>query len=305
MSDSLAFWSVTLAGAVRLATPIAWAALGETVAERSGMLNLSLDAVMTCGALASVFAAASLGWPAGLAAGAGVGLALGLAFAALVLAGRLNQVVAGVGLSLVGYGLADFAFKLWQPSGQSAAFVPLVPTLRVAGLDRLPLIGEALFAQSGLTYAGAAAFVLVAAALAFTRLGLMLTAAGDDAAAARLRGVRVEAVRGAAAAFGGAMAGLAGASLTLGYLGAFTDGLSAGRGYVAIAVVIIGRWRIGGALLGALLFAAFESASLRLQSRFLGWPGEAFALAPYLVTLFVLVFASRRGVGPRELGRGA
>jgi simple sugar transport system permease protein len=297
------FWRVTLAGAVRLATPIALAALGETIAERSGLLNLSVDATMTAGALVAVIAAAVGGWPAGLAAAGLAGLALGLAFAALTLVGRLNPIVAGVALSLVAYGLADGAFKLWQPSGQVAPFVALAPTFVVPGLARLPVIGEALFAQSALTYAALALAALTALALRTTRIGLALTAAGADSASAALRGVEVARVRRLAAAFGGTLAGLAGAAITVGYLGAFTEGVSAGRGYVAIAVVIIGRWSVGGALAGALLFAFCESASLRLQSRFVGWPGEVFALAPYLVTLAVLTLSSRRGAAPRELGR--
>jgi len=297
------FWRVTLAGAIRLSTPIALAALGETIAERSGLLNLSLDAIMTAGALAGVIGAAAASWPAGLAAGALTGLALGLAFASLTLVGRLNQIVAGVALSLVAYGLTDYAFKLWQPSGEVAAFLELAPTWRIPGLSELPFVGDVLFAQSVLTYAAAGLFALAALALRFTRIGLLLRAAGDDSAAAALRGVAVKRVRALAVAFGGALAGVAGACITIGYLGSFTDGVSAGRGYVAIAVVIIGRWSVGGALFGALLFALFESASLRLQGHFAGWPAEAFALMPYLVTLAVLVVASRAGAGPRELGR--
>ena len=117
------FWRVTLAGTVRLATPIAFAAIGEMVAERAGTLNLSVDAVMTAAALAAVIAAAFGGWVFGLAAAAAIGLVLGLAMAALTVARRLNQIVAGIAVSLIGYGLTETVFQLWQPSGELAPLV--------------------------------------------------------------------------------------------------------------------------------------------------------------------------------------
>jgi general nucleoside transport system permease protein len=127
----------------------------------------------------------------------------------------------------------------------------------------------------------------------------------ETIAAASLRGVAVGRTRGLALAFGAAAAGVGGAAITLGFLGSFTEGVTAGRGYVAIAVVIIGRWTPFGALAGALLFAAFDSFSLRAQTRLPGWPGEAFSMLPYLVTLLVLVLTARGNAAPLELGRGA
>jgi general nucleoside transport system permease protein len=298
-------WRVTLAGAIRLATPIAFAAIGEMVAERAGTLNLSIDAAMTAGALAAVIAAALGGWIAGVAAAAAVGLLLGLAMAALTVIGRLNQIVAGIAVSLVGYGLADYVFELWQPSGQLAPLTPLVPTVRLPGLSAIPFIGDVMFKQSLLTYGAVALAALVSFVLRRTRLGLMLRAAGDDSAAASLRGVAVGRIRGLSLAFGGAAAGVGGAAITLGFLGSFTEGATGGRGYVAIAVVIIGRWTPLGALAAALLFAAFDSFSLRAQTRLPGWPGEAFSMLPYLVTLLVLVLTARGNVAPVELGRGS
>ena len=197
------FWRVTLAGAVRLATPIAFAAVGEMIAERTGTLNLSVDAVMTAGALAAVMAGAIGGWMVGLAAAAGIGLVLGLAMAALTIAGRLNQIVAGIAISLVGYGLTETVFQLWQPSGQLAPLIPLVPTLPLPALSSIPFLGDALFTQSLLTYGAVALIALVWFALRFTRLGLVARAVGDDSAAAALRGVAVGWTRALALAFGG------------------------------------------------------------------------------------------------------
>jgi general nucleoside transport system permease protein len=299
------FWRVTLGGAIRLATPIAFAALGEMIAERTGTLNLSVDAMMTAGVLAAVMAAAVGGWTVGLAAAAGIGLVLGLAMATLTVAGRLNQIVAGIAVSLVGYGLTETVFQLWQPSGQLAPLIPLVPTLPLPALSSIPFLGDVLFTQSLLTYWAVALIALVWLALRFTRLGLVARAVGDDSAAAALRGVAVGRARTLALAFGGAAAGLGGAAITLGFLGSFSEGATAGRGYVAIAVVIIGRWTPFGALLGALLFAAVDSLSLRAQTRLFGWPGEAFSMLPYLVMFIALILTARAATAPRELGRDA
>ena len=134
-------------------------------------------------------------------------------------------------------------------------------------------------------------------------VGLVARAVGDDSAAAALRGVAVGRARALALAFGGAAAGLGGAAITLGFLGSFSEGATAGRGYVAVAVVIIGRWTPFGALLGALLFAAADSLSLREQTRLMGWPGETFSMLPYLVALVALILTARAATAPRELGR--
>jgi len=296
------FWRATLGGALRLGTPVIFAALGETIVERSGTLNLGLDGMMTAGAFAAVVGAGIGGWPLGLLLAAIAGLALGLGMGAAVLKGGANQIVTGIAIALVGVGLTTYAFQLWQPSGQTMPFVPLAPTIPLPGLSALPFIGDILFSQNVLTDAG---FVLLAAtlvALRASRIGLLLKSAGDDPVAAALRGVDVVRTRMLALAFGGAMAGLGGATITIGFLGSYSDGVTAGRGYIAIAVVIIGRWSPLGAVLGALLFAFFESLSLRLQGHAGSWPSEAYAILPYAMTLIVLVLSARAGSAPRALG---
>lgn len=296
------FWRVALGGALRLATPIAFAALGETVAERSGTLNLGVDGIMTAGALTAVLGATVGGWPLGLALAALVGLALGFGMAAATLLGRANQVVAGIAISVVSAGLTTYVFQSWQPSGQSMPLVSLAPTYHVPLLADIPFLGEIFFSQSVLTYGCAALFAITSFALRRTRIGLVLRASGDDPHAALLRGVAVVRTRALALAFGGLTAGLGGAAITVGVLGAYSDGVTAGRGYIAIAVVIIGRWSPLGALLGSLLFAFFESLSLRIQGHFLGLPNEVFSVLPYVVTLTVLAFTAKSRVAPRQLG---
>jgi general nucleoside transport system permease protein len=299
----LGFWAVLLAGAVRLATPITLAALGETLVERCGIVNLGVEGMMALGAFVGVWGASGHGWAAGLLLGAVAGGSLGLLMGLVVLKGGVNQIVAGIAITLLGIGLADYLFQIWQPSGRSAVVVPLVPILRLPLLDRLPLIGEALFAQSPLSYFAVAAVVAASIAMRRTTVGLKLRAVGDEPEAAQLRGVDVVAVRIAALVLGGALAGFGGATITVGYLGSFSDDVTSGRGYVAIAVVIIGRWSPAGAMLGALLFALFDSLALLAQTSSVGLPVEFFSSLPYAVTLLALVLTARGGRMPRALGR--
>jgi general nucleoside transport system permease protein len=299
----LGFWAVLFAGAVRLATPIILAAVGETLVERSGIVNLGVEGMMALGALMGILGASEAGWAAGLGLGLVTGGLLGLLMGWAVMKGGVNQIVAGIAMTLLGVGLADYVFKIWQPSGRSAVVVPLVPTVHIPFLDHLPLLGEALFAQSPLTYVAFAAVVTAAWALRQTTPGLRLRSVGDDPEAAQLRGVNVVSVRIAVLVLGGAFAGFGGATMTLGYLGSYTDDVTSGRGYVAIAVVIIGRWSPVGAMFGALLFALFDSLALLAQTRSAGLPVEFYSSLPYAMTLLALVATARAQRAPRALGR--
>jgi general nucleoside transport system permease protein len=296
------FWRVVLGGTLRLATPIAFAALGETVAERSGTLNLGIDGMMTAGALAAVIGASLGGWPVGLLFAALTGLVLATGMGAAVLWGGANQIVVGIALSLISVGLTSYVFQLWQPSGQSMIFVPVAPTMRIPVVSEIPFIGDVLFSQNILTYACVGALVAMVILLRHSRLGLVIKAAGDDPRAAVMRGVDVLRVRLLALAFGGVMAGVGGGAISIGFLGSYSDGITAGRGYIAIAVVIIGRWSPTGAVLGALVFAFFDSLSLRIQGHSGGWPSEAYSILPYAMTLLVLVLTARARAAPRALG---
>jgi ABC-type uncharacterized transport system permease subunit len=300
----LIFWEIVLAGTFRLATPIALAALGEVIVERAGNLNLGIDGIMMAGAFTAIVGGAYAGWGFGLAAGLMIGALMGAVMAYAVLRGGADQIITGIAIALLGTGLATFFFQVWQPSGRSVMVVPLVPTIEVPYLRQLPIVGEALFGQSILTYACFGLALLLVWVLRSTRVGLAIRACGDDPAAAVLRGLDVVAVRTWALIFGGAMAGLGGAAITVGYLGSFSDGVTAGRGYVAIAVVIIGQWSPPGVVLGALLFALFDALALRAQTTAAGLlPVEAFASMPYLVTLIVLLLTMRRRMSPRALGQ--
>jgi ABC-type uncharacterized transport system permease subunit len=299
----ITFWSAILAGAVRLATPIALAAIGETIVERSGTINIGIDGIMTIGAFAAIYVeSVGAGWASALAVPLLVGAIFGLGIALAVLHGGANQIVIGIAASLIGTGLAVFFYQLWDASGLASQTVPLVPSMQIPWLGDVPLIGKALSGQSLLTYGTAILVAVGLFILKWTRLGLVLRAVGDQPEAAASRGVDVIAIRTVALVIGGALAGLGGASITAGYLGTYTDGVTAGRGYVALAIVITGRWSPLGALAGAMLFAFFESLALGAQNGTSIVPVEAFMALPYVVTLLVLVLTARGTVAPRALG---
>jgi len=296
------FWEIVFAGMLRLATPIFLAALGEMITERAGTLNLGIEGIMTAGAFAAVVFAHSAGWGSGLLGAALVGGLYGALLAVSVIRYRANQIIIGIAISLVGAGLTSYLFQLWQPSGQMAIFVPLVPGITVPWLSDIPFIGTVLFKQNLMTYAMIAVLLAGIVILTRTRIGIILKAVGDDPVAAEVRGVDTVKVRYWALIIGGALMGLAGAAITLGVLGSFNDGLINGRGYIALAVVIIGRWTPVGAFLGALLFAFFDSLGLRAQGGMAYLPTELFSILPYAMTLLVLVLTARSKVGPRALG---
>lgn len=298
-----AFIGTILAGAIRLGTPIALAAIGETIVEVSGTINIGIDGIMTIGAFAPIFVESiGGGWALGLLASSVIGLVLGLAIALAVLRGGANQIIIGIATSLIGAGLAVYFYQLWDASGLQSRTLPLVPSVPIPLLRDIPIIGRALSGQSLLTYFTIILIGCALVGLRRTKPGLLLKAVGDQPEAAGSRGINVVRIRTMALMFGGAMAGLGGAAITAGYLGTYTDGVTAGRGYVALAIVIIGRWSPIGAGAGALLFAFFDSVALAAQNGAGILPVEAYMAMPYIVTLLVLVITARGTVAPRALG---
>jgi simple sugar transport system permease protein len=231
-----------------------------------------------------------------------IGSMFGAAIALAVLRGGANQIIIGIAASLVGTGLAVYFYQLWDASGLANQALELVPAIQIPLVRDVPIIGKALSDQSLLTYTAAIIIVVVLFILKWTKVGLVLRAVGDQPEAAAARGVNVIRIRTLALIIGGALAGLGGAAIPTGYLGTYTDGVTAGRGYVALAIVITGRWSPLGALAGALLFALFESLALAAQTMAGSVPVEAFMALPYVVTLIVLVLSARGMVAPRALG---
>jgi len=277
-----------LAASVRVATPLLLAATGETVTERAGVINLGLEGAMLAGALASALGASAAGPWTGVAAAAVGGALVSAVLAAWVVGARANQIVAGTAVTLACVGLTGAVYRQAFGAGGAGLSLPTLGPVRLPGLAAVPLVGPALFAQPILTYAAAALVPLVWWGLYRTRWGLALRATGEAAPLARAAGLRVSLIRFWATVFGGTMAGLAGASLVLAQVGTFSERMTAGRGYVAIAIVVLGRWHPGGVALAAFLFGGATALQFLFQALGLAVPYQFFLMFPYLLTLLAL-----------------
>ena len=292
-----------LAAAVRVATPLLLAATGETVTERAGVINLGLEGMMLAGALAAALGASAAGPWTGVAAGVLAGMALAVVFAAVAIGARADQIIAGTAVSLGAVGLTGTIYRQAFGTGGAGLALPTLAALPVPGLSRVPLLGPALFDQPAPTYLAFMALPLVWWVLFRTRLGLALRATGEGAAMARAAGVRTRLMRTGAILVGGGFGGLAGATLVLAQVGTFAERMTAGRGYVAIAIVVLGRWHPAGVLLASLLFGGATALQYVFQSLGLAVPYQLFLMLPYALTLLALVGAVGRVRAPGDLGR--
>ncbi len=287
---------------MRLATPLLYAALGELVCERAGVLNIGLEGIILLGAFAA-FWSASAGAPLLLALACGVlaGLLLASIFALFVLRFKADQVVAGMATNILALGLSGLLYRsAFGATGQMLA----VDNFAVHPLPLLwhvPYLGTALFAHNLLVYLAAPAALAVGYALYRTRLGLALRALGDGPRAADSLGLPVLWGRAAAVLFGGAMGGLAGAYLVLAHANTFVEGMSAGRGFIAVVLVILGNWKPGGVVLGAGFFGWATALQYRLQAGGGSVPYQLFQMLPYALTLLVLSGVVGRSRAPKAL----
>jgi simple sugar transport system permease protein len=291
-----------LAASVRVATPLLFAAIGETVTERAGVINLGLEGAMLAGALASALGASGGPW-AGVAAAAVAGAAVAAVFAGWVVGARVNQIIAGTAVTLACVGLTGTIYRQAYGAGGPGLSLPTLGPLPVPGLSRIPVLGPALFAQPALTYVSLALVPIVWWMLYRTRVGLALRATGEASDLARAAGVPVGRLRFSATVFGGALAGLGGASLVLAQVGTFAEKMTAGRGYVAIAIVVLGRWHPAGVALAALLFGAATALQFLFQSLGLAVPYQFFLMLPYVLTLLALAGAVGRVQAPAGLAK--
>ncbi len=274
---------------ITAATPLLLAAIGEVVVERSGVLNLGVEGMMIMGA-ASGFAVAILTGSSllGVMAGLFAGMAMSLLFAALVLGLAANQVASGLALTIFGLGLSGlvgFPFVGAKREAMAHLYLPY--------LSDLPFFGRVIFGQDPLVYIAFALVVAVALIISRTRAGLILRAVGENHHSAHALGHNVRQVRLLAILFGGACAGLAGAYLSLVYTPFWAPGMTAGRGWIALAIVVFASWRAGRAVIGAYIFGGVSILQLHAQGFGLGVPAQALAALPYLTTIIVLFALSR------------
>ncbi|MCL4188594.1 MAG: ABC transporter permease [Rhodobacteraceae bacterium] len=297
---SATFW----AAVIRIAAPLIFATLGELLCERAGVLNLGIEGIMVAGAFAGWFAVwsgTSL-WQ-GVAVAFAVGMTFGLLHALLTVPFGLSQHVVGLGVTLLATAAAYYTYRLALPQVTTPPRIePFLP-LAVPGLSDLPLVGPALFAQTPLTYAAFATALAVALVLARTPLGLALRAAGENPTAVEAQGLSVTALRIGAVMAGSGLMAVGGAFLTLSAFNGFFFEMVNGRGWICIALVVFGAWAPGKAVLGALLFAAFDALQIRLQQTALGaaLPYQIFLMLPFALSILALVMMSRRATVPAAL----
>jgi len=251
---------------VGFTVPLLWATLGELISERSGVLNIGIEGMVIIGAFAAFYVAWATGSPwVGILAGVGAGVLTGAIMAFLSINARANQIIVGLGLYITAGGVAAFAFQqLFTGSDQATA--PHLDKLRIPVLADIPLVGKGLFDQTALVYLAYLAVPAVYLLLFRTRWGLVVRAAGEAPEAVEASGSSVPKARWTALLAAGVGGGLAGAALTVGSLGVFSENVSAGRGFLAIAAVLFGRWRPFGALGACLVFGGAEALQLRLQA---------------------------------------
>lgn len=288
---------------VAMATPILLAALGETIVERSGILNIGIEGSMLSGAffaLAAAYFSGSL--ILGLLAGIAAATALNALLAILVINLAVSQVVAGTALDIFALGLTGVMYRrLFGITGAAFTVTPLRP-IALGPLARLPVIGPALFDQNAMVYAAILLVPAVAYIMSHTRYGLWIRAAGERPQAADALGLNVYRLRWEALLIAGALTGLGGAYLTLAYTDTFVEGISAGRGFVALAVVIVGRWNAYGAAAAAWLFGAAMALQFGLQASGTTISYQLFLALPYALTLLVLALFGAQSQSPSSLG---
>jgi simple sugar transport system permease protein len=280
-----------LAGMLAAATPFLLAALGELVVERAGVLNLGVEGLMAFGAVIAFIIVYHGGGHilAFIAAGIG-GVLLSLVFAGIILGFNANQVATGLAIGILGQGLSALSGKSYE-----SLTVKALPKITIPGLSDIPLIGG-LFTQDIVVWLSLLVTLAIWATFAYSKVGLVIRAVGENPKAAHAIGYSVIAVRFAAVAFGGMMAGFAGAYASTIYTPLWADGMIAGRGWIAIALVVFGTWLTGRIFLGACLFGAVSLMGLAAQATGLDVPSQLLACLPYLVTIIVLgiISADRR-----------
>jgi simple sugar transport system permease protein len=275
--------------AVAAGTPMVFAALGELITEKSGVLNLGVEGMMLMGAVTGFAVASQTGNPwLGAAAGMVAGAAMALIFAVLTLNLMANQVASGLALTLFGVGLSAFLGKPYESVSLTVAPPPAIPLL-----SQIPVLGPLLFNYHLLVYVSWALFAVIAWVLYKSRAGLVLRSIGESPESAHAIGYPVIRIRYLATLFGGAMAGLGGAYLSEFYAPLWVEGMTAGRGWIALALVVFATWRPARVMIGAYLFGGVTIAQFFAQGAGVSIPSQFLSALPYLATIVVLVFISR------------
>lgn len=302
MSDPL---TPFLEATVRTATPLALAALGESIVERAGLINIGLEGVIVAGAFGAFVGVQVAGGSTGTGMLAGIlaGTLVGATFAAFAIWLRADQIITGTAVTLLALGVTGTLYRIMYAEAATLGSIPMMAPIALPGLAAIPFVGRALFHQPAITYL---LYLLLPVAWWWstqTHAGLAFRAVGERPEAAAAAGINVDGIRWIAVLIGGMLGGAAGATLVVAQAGTFVEGMSAGRGFIAIAIVALGRWQPLGVALAALLFGAASALQYLFQS--MGWtlPYQLFLAFPYALTLVALAGATGRARPPAALGR--
>ena len=293
------FW----AAAFRIATPLIFGVLGALLCEKAGVLNLGIEGIFVAGAMTGWMAAwLGAGLWGGLVVAALAGGFLGVIHGILTVPLGLSQHVSGLGITMLATSLASFSYRTALPQVTSPPRITPFQPLDLPILSDLPFLGPVLFQQTAMTWLAFFMVALVWWVLNRTPLGMALRAVGDNPDAVDAQGLSVYGLRIGAIVAGSALMALGGAFLTMSAFDAFFFGMVNGRGWICIALVIFASWRPGKALLGAVLFGAFDAFQVRLQTEVGAFvPSQVFLMAPYVLSIFALVVVARRAEYPRAL----
>lgn len=293
------FWAAT----IRIVSPLIFGTLGELICERAGVLNLGIEGIMTVGAMSGwmwVYQGGGL-W-GGVVFAAAMGALFGLLHAAFTVHLGLSQHVTGIGITLFASALSYFVYRMLLPSATTPPKIVPFDEVAIPVLSDLPIIGEALFNQSPLTYLALLTVPLVWYVLHRTPLGLAVRMAGENPVAVEAQGINVLAIRTGAVAVGSAFMAVGGAFITMSWFDAFYFGMINGRGWICVALVIFASWRPGKALVGALIFAGLEALQVRAQvSAGAFIPYQFFLMLPYIMSILAMIVIARKTKYPQAL----
>lgn len=299
----IALLTSIIAASIRIATPLTFAGIGESINEKSGVINIGLDSIMLSGAFVSFYvcnktSSILLGVFAGLVSGVIISLIHGF----LSIKGKANQTIVGLALNFFALGLTSFLFLVGFGTSAELPTCKVVSNIEIPFLNQIPIIGKVIFSQNIFVYLLFLLLIVSYIILYKTSWGINLIAVGENPKAADTAGINVKQTRYIACVINGLLGGLAGSYLTLAQLGFFMENITGGKGYMALVAVILGKRNPFGIFLAALVIGVADAIQMRLQTAGIPLPSELFTMLPYIVAMLVLLFSMKNNKDPLALG---
>lgn len=300
----MSFIANLLLATVRMAIPVLFIALGELYSERAGMVNIGLEGLAAIGSLVGFLVCFITGstW-LGILCGAGVAILVNMVYAFATINLCANQTVYGMAMNIFAPALASFIYRVYFGKGSDLSQIELMKGIGIPVLKDIPFLGDLLFNQTPMVYIAFGIVIFTVIFFGRTKSGLSYRAVGENPKAAATLGISVIRVKYLACVICGALAGIGGAYLTTCYSNTYTEGNIAGRGFIALAAVIFGRWSGGGILLSCLFFGFCDALQIRLQVMSIGIPYQFFQMIPYAATVIALTVIGSRKLGPKAAGK--